>query len=81
VPNGIASGLPTIEDVPVRKIAKIVGAAMRDADRARRVKGDPNWNKAQQADRRGTLRKFETVEHTIQERDVPPKPKPKTKKK
>lgn len=57
--------------MPVRKIAKIVGAAMRDADRARRVKGDASWTKAQQQDRRGTLRKFETVEHTIQERDRP----------
>jgi hypothetical protein len=68
--------------VPVRKIAKIVGAAMRDADRARRIKGDAEWNRAQQKDRRATLRKFETVEHAIQERDNPkPKPKAKTKKK
>jgi hypothetical protein len=65
--------------VPVRKIAKIVGAAMRDADRARRIKGDAEWNRAQQKDRRGTLRKFETVEQTIQERDQP-KTKAKSKK-
>ena len=68
--------------MPVRKIAKIVGEAMRDADRARRIKGDAAWNRAQQKDRRATLRKFETVEHTIQERDNPkPKAKAKTKKK
>jgi len=63
--------------VPVRKIAKIVESAMRDADRARRIKGDAGWNKAQQKDRRGTLRKFETVEQTIQERDAKAKKKKK----
>ena len=66
--------------MPVRKIAKIVGAAMRDADRARKSASDPKWRKAQMADRRGTLRKFETVEHTIQERDAP-KTQGKAKKK
>ena len=66
--------------MPVRKIARIVGAAMRDADRARKSSSDPKWRKEQIADRRGTLRKFETVEHTIQERDAP-KSKAKSKKK
>ncbi len=42
---------------------------MRDADRARRSVGDADWNRSQQKDRRGTLRKFETVEQTIRERD------------
>jgi hypothetical protein len=56
--------------VPVRKIAKIVESAMRDADRARRSVGDADWNRAQRKDRRGTLRKFETVEQTIKERDA-----------
>ncbi|MDO8506780.1 MAG: hypothetical protein Q7S41_04130 [Candidatus Limnocylindria bacterium] len=55
--------------MPVRKIAKIVGAAMRDADRARKASTDPKWRKAQQQDRRGTLRKFETVEHALQDRE------------
>lgn len=44
---------------------------MRDADRARKSSSDPKWRKQQMTDRRGTLRKFETVEHTIQERDAP----------
>lgn len=57
--------------MPVRKIAKIISAAMRDADRARKSSSDPKWRKQQMTDRRGTLRKFETVEHTIQERDAP----------
>jgi len=66
--------------MPVRKIAKIVTEAMRDADRARKSSADPKWRKAQMSDRRGTLRKFETVESTIQERDAP-KSKAKAKKK
>lgn len=66
--------------MPVRKIARIVGEAMRDADRARKTSADPKWRKAQMSDRRGTLRKFETVEHTIQEREAP-KTKAKAKKK
>jgi len=55
--------------MPVRKLAKIVGAAFRDADRARKSSADPNWRKAQMQDRRGTLRKFETVEHALQDRE------------
>jgi hypothetical protein len=66
--------------VPVRKIAKIVGSAMRDADRARRSQGDAAWNKANQKDRRATLRKFETVEQTIQERDAATRKKAAKKK-
>jgi len=66
--------------MPVRKIAKIVTEAMRDADRARKSSADPKWRKEQMADRRGTLRKFETVESTIQERDAQ-KTKAKAKKK
>ena len=66
--------------MPVRKLAKIVTEAMRDADRARKTSGDPKWRKEQMADRRGTLRKFETVESTIQERDAQ-KTKAKAKKK
>jgi hypothetical protein len=66
--------------VPVRKIAKIVESAMRDADRARRSVGDADWNKANQKDRRGTLRKFETVEQTIKERDAQKRAKAAKKK-
>jgi hypothetical protein len=31
--------------VPVRKLAKIVGAAFRDADLARKTSADPKWRK------------------------------------
>jgi hypothetical protein len=55
----------------VRKLAKIVGAAFRDADRARKTSADPKWRKEQMTDRRGTLRKFETVEHALQDRERP----------
>lgn len=57
--------------MPVRKLAKIVGAAFRDADRARKTSADPKWRKEQMKDRRGTLRKFETVEHALQDREKP----------
>ena len=68
--------------MPVRKLAKIVGAAFRDADRARKTSADPKWRKEQMQDRRGTLRKFETVEHALQDRKKPAsKATPKAKKK
>lgn len=67
--------------MPVRKIAKIVTEAMRDADRARKSASDPTWRKAQMTDRGGTLRRFETVESTIKEREAHAKAKAKTKKK
>lgn len=67
--------------MPVRKLAKIVGAAFRDADRARKTSTDPKWRKEQMKDRRGTLRKFETVEHALEDREKPKaKAKPKTTK-
>lgn len=61
--------MPVRKIAKIAKIAKIVGAAMRDADRARKASTDPKWRKAQQQDRRGTLRKFETVEHALQDRE------------
>jgi len=66
--------------MPIRKIAKIVDAAFKDGAAARRAAQSPKWARAQQKDRRGTLRKFETVEQTIQERDRA-KPTTKAKKK
>jgi hypothetical protein len=55
--------------MPLRKIAKIVGAAMRDGDLARRTSASPKWREQQKQDRRGTLRKFETVEHALADRE------------
>jgi hypothetical protein len=67
--------------MPVRKIAKIVTEAMRDADRARKTSADPKWRREQMSDRGGTLRRFETVESTIKEREAHAKSKAKTRKK
>ena len=63
--------------MPVHKIAKIVGAAFKDGAAARRAAQSPKWAREQQKDRRGTLRKFETVEQTIRERDAQKKSKKK----
>ena len=66
--------------MPVRKIAKIVDAALRDASRARRVATDPQFRKAVQKDRRAELRKFETVEQALQDRARIEKAKARKKK-
>jgi len=65
----------------VRKIAKIVDAALRDESRARRVATDPQFRKAVQKDRRSELRKFETVEQALQDRARIEKAKAARKKK
>ena len=55
--------------MPVRRIAKTIDAAFRDASRARQAHTSPKFRKDVQADRRGTLRGFETVEHALQDRE------------
>ena len=55
--------------MPIRKIARTIDAAFRDASRARDAHTSPKFRKDVQADRRGTLRKFETVEHALQDRE------------
>ncbi len=55
--------------MPVRKIAKTVRAAFRDAHDARQAASDPKFRRDLQTDRRGTLRKFRTVEHALQDRE------------
>lgn len=55
--------------MPLRRIAKTIDAALRDASRAREAHSSPQFRKDVQKDRRGTLRKFDTVEHAIQERE------------
>lgn len=54
--------------MPVRRLARTIDAALRDAGRARHAQRDPKFRKDVQTDRRGTLRKFETVEHALQDR-------------
>ncbi len=54
--------------MPIRKIVRTLDAAFRDGARARQVHSTPQFRRDVQADRRGTLRKFETVEHALQDR-------------
>ena len=54
--------------MPLRKlkrVAKIVDAAMRDAARAQAT--DPAFRENQQKDRRGELSKFKTVQHALED--------------
>ena len=55
--------------VPVKKIARIVGEALRDADRARRDASDPAFGKDVRRDRRGTLSRYRTVQHALRDRE------------
>ena len=56
--------------MPLRKlkrVARIVDAAMRDAARAQAT--DPAFRENQQKDRRGELSKFKTVQHALADRE------------
>jgi hypothetical protein len=58
--------------VPLRKlkkVAKIVDAAMRDGARARSQATDPAFRENVQKDRRGELSKFQTVQHALADRE------------
>lgn len=53
----------------IKKAAKIVDAAMRDAARARSHSTDPAFRENVQKDRRGELSKFKTVQHALADRE------------
>jgi hypothetical protein len=58
--------------MPLRKlkrVAKIVDAAMRDGARARSHATDPAFRAGVQKDRRGELSKFKTVQHALADRE------------
>jgi len=58
--------------VPLRKlkkVAKIVDAAIRDGARARSQATDPAFRENVQKDRRGELSKFKTVQHALADRE------------
>lgn len=58
--------------MPLRKlkrVAKIVDAAMRDGARARSQATDPAFRENVQKDRRGELSKFKTVQHALADRE------------
>jgi hypothetical protein len=66
----------------IKKAAKIVDAAMKDAARARSHSTDPAFRENVQKDRRGELSKFKTVQHALADRERIEKSKAaKTKKK
>ncbi len=58
--------------MPLRKlkrVVKIVDAAMRDGARARSQATDPAFRERVQSDRRGELSKFKTVQHALADRE------------
>jgi len=58
--------------MPLRKlkrVARIVDAAMRDGARARSQVTDPAFRENVQKDRRGELSKFKTVQHALADRE------------
>jgi len=58
--------------MPIRKIkrvAKIVDAAVRDGARARSQATDPAFRDGVQNDRRAELSKFKTVQHALADRE------------
>ncbi|MGH2500556.1 MAG: hypothetical protein ACRDF0_10775 [Candidatus Limnocylindria bacterium] len=67
--------------MPVRKIARIVDAAMKDADLARKTSSDPRFHRDVTRDRRKTLSSFKTVKHALRDREKSEKAKAKAKKK
>ena len=55
--------------MPIRKIARIIDAAGKDADRARRTGTTPEFRKAVTKDRRAALSEFTTVKHALRDRE------------
>jgi hypothetical protein len=56
--------------MPLRKIARIVNASYKDADKARRTAQSPEFRKAVTKDRRGALSEFRTVKHALRDREL-----------
>jgi hypothetical protein len=54
--------------MPLKKLARIVDAARKDADLARARATEPEFRRKVQTDRRGTLSSFETVRHALEDR-------------
>jgi len=53
----------------IRRVARIVDAAMRDGARARSQATDPAFRENVQKDRRKELSKFKTVQHALADRE------------
>ncbi len=66
--------------MPIRKIARTVNAAFKDADHARKTHQSSEFRKGVQQDRRGTLSEFRTVRQALKDRDAIEKKKSSKKK-
>ena len=53
----------------IKKVAKIVDAAMSDGARARSQMTNPAFRENVRKDRRGELSKFKTVQHALADRE------------
>jgi hypothetical protein len=53
----------------VGRFARIVDAAMKDAEAARKSAFDPQFKRGLGQDRRSTLSKFRTVQHALADRE------------
>ena len=65
--------------MPIRKLARIVDTAMKDADLARRRATEPGFRRAVKKDRRGALSEFRTVKQALRDRERIEKAKKKKK--
>ena len=66
---GSAPRADTTKGSAVGRIARAIVAAGRDADLARRSASDPAFRREVRADRRGTLSRFRTVQHALEDRE------------
>ena len=55
--------------MPIRKIARIIDAAAKDADRARRTANTPEFREAVTKDRRSALSEYATVKDALRDRE------------
>lgn len=55
--------------MPIRRIARIINAAYKDADHARKTSQSPEFRKAVTKDRRGALSEYRTVRHALRDRE------------
>lgn len=55
----------------VKRIARVAGAAMKDAEIARATYHEPKFRADVKKDRRGTLSRYKTVQHALRDRAAP----------
>lgn len=67
--------------IGLRRVARVIDAALKDADLARKHSSDPAFRKDVQADRRAALSKYRTVQHALADRERIEKAKAQAKKK